>query len=169
VTFRAARNAPKKGESLVTEADWLRQIADDHKNDALRLMFADWLEEHGDAARAEFIRVQVGMETARSEKVRWAMIERQHLLLTEHRDAWLAEMPKTVRTSCTFERGFVVRLRCTASQWLRNAKRIHQAHPLLEGLDLHSFRGKHIQQLAASPLLARLTTLSLSNQVMGKW
>jgi uncharacterized protein (TIGR02996 family) len=37
-------------------------MADPH-NHLPRLVFADWLEEHGDAARAEFIRVQCAYAT----------------------------------------------------------------------------------------------------------
>lgn len=41
------------GEALVAG------IAADPENDLPRLVFADWLEEHGDAERAEFVRAQV--------------------------------------------------------------------------------------------------------------
>ncbi len=37
----------------------LQQITVDVDDDALRLVFSDWLEEHGEFDRAEFIRVQV--------------------------------------------------------------------------------------------------------------
>ena len=36
----------------------LRAILEEPGDDALRLIYADWLEDHGDAARGEFIRVQ---------------------------------------------------------------------------------------------------------------
>jgi uncharacterized protein (TIGR02996 family) len=37
----------------------IRAIRENPGDDAPRLIYADWLDEHGDAARAEFIRVQV--------------------------------------------------------------------------------------------------------------
>ncbi len=40
----------------------LRAIIDEPASDDLRMIFADWLDEHGDAARAEFIRVQCELE-----------------------------------------------------------------------------------------------------------
>jgi uncharacterized protein (TIGR02996 family) len=46
----------------------LRAILDDPDDDAPRLVYADWLEEHGEAERAEFIRVQV----ERAEAPRYA-------------------------------------------------------------------------------------------------
>jgi uncharacterized protein (TIGR02996 family) len=43
----------------MTERDaFLREILDHPDDDATRLRFADWLEENGEPARAEFIRVQ---------------------------------------------------------------------------------------------------------------
>ena len=41
-----------------TVADLLAEIIAHPADDAPRLIYADWLEEHGDSARAEFIRVQ---------------------------------------------------------------------------------------------------------------
>jgi uncharacterized protein (TIGR02996 family) len=42
------------------QAAFLAAIHDDPENDGTRLVFADWLEEHGDP-RAEFIRVQCAL------------------------------------------------------------------------------------------------------------
>jgi uncharacterized protein (TIGR02996 family) len=42
----------------MSEAGLLAAIIDDPDDDTPRLVYADWLEEHGDDARAEFIRVQ---------------------------------------------------------------------------------------------------------------
>jgi uncharacterized protein (TIGR02996 family) len=47
--------------SMTGEANFLRTIAADPRTDVPRLVFADWLEETGRAARAEFIRVQVAL------------------------------------------------------------------------------------------------------------
>ena len=37
----------------------LKAILDNPDDDAVWLVYADWLEEHGQSARAEFIRVQI--------------------------------------------------------------------------------------------------------------
>jgi uncharacterized protein (TIGR02996 family) len=47
-------------------AAFLADILKHPGDDAPRLIFADWLEEHGDGARAEFIRVQCELEPLRS-------------------------------------------------------------------------------------------------------
>lgn len=43
---------------MPTDADFLRAIIADPDNDVPRLIYADWLEEHGETARADFVRVQ---------------------------------------------------------------------------------------------------------------
>src|SRR4051812_916255 len=62
-------------------------------DDTPRLVYADWLQENGDPARAEFIRLQC--EIARlpddrktQRKSRPALEHRQRVLLTANRDRW---------------------------------------------------------------------------------
>jgi uncharacterized protein (TIGR02996 family) len=43
---------------MTDRAALLRAILEDPADDAPRLVYADWLDEHGDIARAEFIRLQ---------------------------------------------------------------------------------------------------------------
>jgi uncharacterized protein (TIGR02996 family) len=50
----------------------LAAILDDPESDDLRLVYADWLEENGEAERAEFIRVQV--ELAKTECL-WSKLD----------------------------------------------------------------------------------------------
>lgn len=40
-------------------AGFMEAICANHEDDSVRLIYADWLDEHGDADRAEFIRLQV--------------------------------------------------------------------------------------------------------------
>ena len=44
---------------------FLRAIAADPADDTVRLAFADWLDEQGEADRAEFIRLQIVSERIR--------------------------------------------------------------------------------------------------------
>jgi len=152
----------------LTEDDWLRQIAADPDDDAIRLIFADWLEEHGDVARAEFIRVQVRL-AALPEKApeRTALTRRERELWIEHHDTWLAKVPKELRKKLTFWRGFAAHLKCTASQWLPSAERLQQACPLLTTLRLTNIGANQLESLAASPHLARLTMLDLAHKRIG--
>jgi len=45
----------------MTHADAFLQAILDAPDVAPRLLFADWLDEHGDADRAEFIRSQIAL------------------------------------------------------------------------------------------------------------
>lgn len=44
---------------IVTEQDFIRNIVASPDDDTLRLVFADWLDEHDQPERAEFIRIQI--------------------------------------------------------------------------------------------------------------
>ena len=51
----------------MTERDQLwRAVLAAPDDDAPRLAFADWLEDHGDAARADFVRTQIALEPSRN-------------------------------------------------------------------------------------------------------
>jgi uncharacterized protein (TIGR02996 family) len=82
----------------------LQASLDDPANDAPRLVFADWQEEHGQAAHAELIRVQC--ELARLERKdparRAALRAREKELLA------LPELSDVLRRWVKYERGFIV-------------------------------------------------------------
>jgi uncharacterized protein (TIGR02996 family) len=92
-------------------------------DDTARLVLADWLEEHGDSARAEFIRVQCELarrgvtvtspsplrvrvpgpfpfrrplETTPDAEIR-ALLDRERKLLADHRANWLTGFPPDQR------------------------------------------------------------------------
>ncbi|AWM36155.1 hypothetical protein GobsT_60750 [Gemmata obscuriglobus] len=76
-------------------------------DDTVRLAYADWLDEHEQPARAEFIRVQIG--AARLN--RWdepypALVKREDELLVKHEAEWRAKVPKKWVKS-QFHRGFL--------------------------------------------------------------
>ena len=72
-------------------------------DDAPRLVYADWLDEHGQAERAEFIRVQC--ELAR--RANPALRRREAELLAAHHDA-LAGPLAAPHLRFRFDRGFIV-------------------------------------------------------------
>lgn len=45
--------------TAATHAGFIADIVEHPEDDSIRLIYTDWLEEHGDPERAEFIRVQV--------------------------------------------------------------------------------------------------------------
>src|SRR6266545_2463288 len=115
----------------------IRQAAED---DAPRLVYADWLEYHGEADRAEFIRVQCALEKlgpdrrkGRKERVR--LEPREKDLLATHGDRWLAPFRKVLSGSNSwdsqdawldrlkFRRGFLD----GQHFWLESARRLAAA------------------------------------------
>lgn len=88
------------------EAALLWGIAENHAADAPRLVYADWLEEHGDAPRAEFIRVQCELATAPTPELR----RRERELLDAHRREWVTGFGVPLE-EVAFDRGLIARAR----------------------------------------------------------
>ena len=82
----------------------IRAAPDD---DLPRLVYADYLEERGDAARAEFIRAQVELATLNETSGRLPLLEdRAHELLARHEPAWLGGVAAQL-SEWEFRRGFL--------------------------------------------------------------
>ncbi len=95
---------------MSTEAALLRAIREMPDEDTPRLVYADYLDEEGDAARAEFIRVQVERTRLPERDPRRAALEdREHDLLAEHECAWLGVAADAMDglAEWEFDRGFV--------------------------------------------------------------
>jgi uncharacterized protein (TIGR02996 family) len=100
---------------MSTEKALFQSVLDAPDDDAPRLVYADWLEEHGQPERAEFIRVQLAQEGEPEHGLRWRELEKRSLaLLKGHRRKWgpaadgLAWAPE-------FRRGFVESV-CTSAR-----------------------------------------------------
>jgi uncharacterized protein (TIGR02996 family) len=91
-------NGPRHHQSF------LRAILDSPNDDLPRLVYADFLEESGEADRAEFIRIQCELATVGfSRERRNALESRERELLTKYVEVW--KLP--IRGHQTFRRGFV--------------------------------------------------------------
>jgi uncharacterized protein (TIGR02996 family) len=96
----------------MTEREALLAAVCEHPDDDTpRLVFADWLDEHGEPDRAEFIRLQclrAKGDAPWEEYRRWLMRELE--LWEAHGDHWLAELPSCPAPELDwgglFERGF---------------------------------------------------------------
>src|SRR3954465_3302831 len=88
-------------------------IRDAPADDAPRLIFADWLDEHGQPDRAEFIRVQCAMDRLPAETGRWKdLFDRSLRLEREGRATWTAWAQERVLEP-RLRRGFVDSVRLT--------------------------------------------------------
>jgi uncharacterized protein (TIGR02996 family) len=160
-------------------------------DDLPRLVFADWLDEHGDADRAEFIRLQCA--AARGE-LSAAAVHRMAELEAAHRPDWLGSAGRGV-FHAEFRRGFVEHAVLPAADFLRHGPALRRQTPLrsvallgarhllpdlLDGPHLHGLAALHltgarlgtdgvqaVRALAAAPALAGLTTLRLGQNDLG--
>jgi uncharacterized protein (TIGR02996 family) len=149
----------------------LQACKDEPDDDAPRLVLSDWLEEHGQADRAEFVRLQVRLARqevpAGDEAVAAA---RAHELYLRHADEWLGGL-RGWAGGCTFRRGLI---QATARvEDLRDrppAAVAPQAVPWLEGLVLKYGRQSAAVYLLEEGALAPFTSLDLTGvQLTPPW
>src|SRR5271156_4191471 len=102
-------------------------------DDALRLVYADWLEDRGDsadAARAEFIRTQTELAALADDDPRRPPLEdREHELLAEHESRWLGDWPAS-DPRWRFERGFVAEIETDTSTLAEHGADLFARHPI---------------------------------------
>jgi uncharacterized protein (TIGR02996 family) len=175
----------------------LRAIIDDPEDDVPRLVLADWLEEHGDAARGEFIRVQIERErlgrpaaschfgavhnpallTPDQVRRRDELLAREKELWDDHEEAWQAELPVLSGIDWSYpRRGFVEEVTAESYRAFRtHAGRLFDLTPL-RGLCFGPsgrFPGPpHLKaesglRLAEFPALARLRHLEFHGSSLG--
>src|SRR5947209_1020685 len=117
---------------MSTEAALLRTIRETPEDDTVRLVYADLVEEEGDPARGEFIRVQIALaNTPETDPERRALEDREHDLLAENEDRWLGvprDSDGLVRWQ--FVRGFVDDVSATPSFMLNEGTDLCAANPV---------------------------------------
>ncbi len=146
-----------------TRDAFLADILEHPEDDTPRLVFADWLEDNGEADRAEFIRVQIeAARLGRYEPRREALEQRIKALLDRYRKTWLQEVTAWARPGAWFERGFVGKVECPAGQLLKSAAELFRRAPV-QAIVLKDASADQVVALAAAPFLARLTDISLTH------
>ncbi len=128
---------------------FIQAIREAPHDDAPRLIYADWLEEHGQADRADFIRVQCRLaQTPGASAERPPLRERAEELLRRHWEEWVGPLrdivgpwrdryseswlgetyhPDALRR---FVRGFVEELALDAERFLRHVRDLNCLLPL---------------------------------------
>src|SRR5207302_10860256 len=94
---RARHKLSRSGGAMPSDeqrAFWAA-IREAPEDDAPRLVYADWLDDHGEADRAELIRTQcalvkLGPDRRKGRKERVRLDPREKDLLERHGDRWLA-------------------------------------------------------------------------------
>jgi uncharacterized protein (TIGR02996 family) len=162
-----------EGQAVSETPDWLGAIRASPEDDAVRLVYADWLEEHGEAARAEFIRVQCALASAEGldERRAKALQLREKELLREHRDAWLGPLAPLAddwaqQTHLRFRRGLIEAASLPAAVLLGHAADLKRHCPALRAATLFRVRGRG-EEVARCPVLGQLTTLEVADWMTG--
>jgi uncharacterized protein (TIGR02996 family) len=171
----------------------LRAIIDDPDDDAPRLIYADWLDENGDPARAAFIRAQIKLaRLPQDDPDRDRLVQTERTLWKANRDAWKAWVPEWARVD-RFHRGFVEDIRCDAEDFIAHADEVRSRTPLRgarldgnEAIAVAVFRSRALDglrrltlsfpmreagwsQFAECPYLERLSELDLTSNGGGNW
>ncbi|HEY8504968.1 MAG TPA: TIGR02996 domain-containing protein [Gemmataceae bacterium] len=149
---------------------FLRTICENPADDAPRLVFADWLEEHGEAERAEFIRLQVEKARLPADDPRHALLHTRDLELRgRFGEAWRRELPRIPGVSWhhRFWRGFVSGADVAGWRFFRrHADALFAATPV-QFLHFTRLMQDQCPELVASPYLGRLLGLNLSGTFIG--
>jgi uncharacterized protein (TIGR02996 family) len=146
-------------------ADFLRLILADPDADGPRLVYADWLDDQGQHARAEFIRVQCALASLPADAQGVAGLRaRADILLEEHRLTW-GEPLAGLANRWDWIRGFPDFVRLDARAFLTHGEGMFAAFPVrhVELLDAAT----HLPKLSRSPLLERLATLTITGSPAG--
>jgi uncharacterized protein (TIGR02996 family) len=146
----------------MTEHDaFLAAICDNPDDDGPRLMYADWLEEHGDAAPSEFIRTQIEMAKLDVDDPHRSPLEQRACeLMEEHPPDWLGSLRELPVRRRRWRRGFIDTVEMGPAEFLATADRLFAAAPV-QTLRLFRANAADIRKVAASPHLARLRGLCL--------
>jgi uncharacterized protein (TIGR02996 family) len=151
---------------------FLQAIREDLDADAPRRVYADWLEEQGQAERADraqLIRYQVALASGmlnhtRLTRARLQDLERrEQALLAKHREAW--ERP--LRQLCgnihlTWSRGFPARVLISAADFVRHGAELLALAPIHSARIVMVSGEQEARALAQAPHLSLLTTLDLN-------
>jgi uncharacterized protein (TIGR02996 family) len=143
----------------------LAAIGGNPDDDTVRLVYADWLDEHERPERAEFIRLQIRLyRGGTSDPIAESLRARQHALLLAHEAAWKREVPEGFQALPGFRRGFLHRAKATAAAVL--AAREDGRTRLLDVLHLHGdVPSSRWKELAESPILTNLIELTVESML----
>ncbi|MCS6865814.1 MAG: TIGR02996 domain-containing protein [Gemmataceae bacterium] len=136
------------------------------EDDVARLIYADWLEEHGQASQARFIRHQIWAAQAEphSPTARYHDAQAEALLLS-HRFQWTQAIGDRIN-SYQFHRGFIEQVTVDVAVFPRDAAALLAVEPI-QALRLYRLAdtaaGDCLQHFFASPHLERIKRLDFSS------
>jgi uncharacterized protein (TIGR02996 family) len=164
---RAAATKTKRARPKDMRQALLDAVLAEPEQEAPRLIYADWLEEHGELdeqPRAEFIRVQC--ELARMDEKgprRKALREREKQLWETHREAWIKHLPAHLRKkNVRFHRGFLEELNLAPRSWGSHGAKLFAENPIYRVRLTGTVDRHEVGDLVVIPHLAKIRELSLA-------
>lgn len=156
----------QEGKTYMTEHDaFIQAIVESPDDDGLRLIFADWLDEHDDP-RGEFIRIQCALDQPkRIEQGVADLRDRNQKLLNEYGEQWAAPILGRNVDAVRFARGFVNEVEATAHAFLQHGRQWAEQHPF-QVLLLRNVAGR-AERLAACAHLRIITQLTVDDRRFG--
>lgn len=161
----------------------LRTVCENPDDDLPRLVFADWLDEHDEPERAEFIRLQCELHGrmgrhSKKKGIPPAVVKRMQELLRLNDKRWRAELPVighsgSVRWVGEFQRGFIAQAQVGSVQViLKSHVELFGSTPLralmVNQADGVTLRGTFFELLAIQPFRRlRLVSLGLEHGPAG--
>jgi uncharacterized protein (TIGR02996 family) len=156
---------------------FLRVICERPEDDAPRLVYADWLEEEGECAQSQFIRVQCELQRSDLDKDREReLVKTEDKLLRRFEKQWRKQLPQNLGWvwEGNFVRGFLDSLTLEPigfQDFLISARTLFQAVPLQRltifmptAQDLIAFA-----ELPEAELLRELTLLGHDQHYSSRW
>ncbi|QEG29765.1 hypothetical protein GobsT_45630 [Gemmata obscuriglobus] len=150
-------------------------ILNNPNDDTARLVFADWLEEHGEPERAEFIRAQI--EPAKASDAVRERNDPDARIAGVHGAAMGGGWRKAIGISETegeYVRGFLTDVEVVSTKFLAVAGRALAAEPVTFRMFLPASDAddlvawcKYLSELVASPLLRAVAKLEARNHAIG--
>jgi uncharacterized protein (TIGR02996 family) len=143
---------------------FLGAICENPADDAPRLVYADWLDEHGEPDRAEFIRVQIRLARAdETGEDPGRLKARERVLRTRGESGWRKELPSLSGIQWqSFRRGFVDRVSVMHHKWLRASAPVVFAATPIQSLCVFGVNDSAAQEIARLPYLPRLEVLEVN-------
>ncbi len=145
---------------------FLESIHQTPDDDTPRLIYADWLEDHGDEAaqpRAALIRAQCALERLPpNDPGRPAREAEAAKILKAHGKKWTADLRKAKLVSTwTFRRGFLDSVTMKAPRFATTGDRLFQLVPMLRAVRFPD-ASNELRYLTQSPHFSRLAEVDLS-------
>jgi uncharacterized protein (TIGR02996 family) len=160
------------------EKEWLDAVVASPADDAPRLQYAAWLDQHAGGiagrapdemhARADFIRLQIELERfPEGDAERTSRERRARELLARHQQDWEADLAARGVESVTFRRGFPDRVDLFASDFVKHAAELFGAAPITRAAIGVVNGPDEWHELLNCPKLRHLSSLSLYGSRLG--